>query len=962
MPIKATWDIKIQCLKFRNTVFASSCRQYILLGIYRKQNKEKVYIDPYDCGISRMMYSDSDSDSDISEESLESYDEKNEVCKSPKIFAQYNCVRSSLIKLRSNSLNLPLKDYALFQVDIDIDENKLEQGISSEALFKSTQEELYIEIALYAGGLNESQDRSSLFTNEELKNEDGGSKKEYYESKSIHKIKTIELKISDLYECKFEYFSIAFYDCNFCQLEGFVTSSLINYKFIAPKNSQLDKTFDMRSLPLKKHESERKTMKNYKSFKGLDTSSEVEITLDAVNKNLASGRDTLLRSFSKLLFGHSSNITAKEVAKISRDIFLPLKKSYHACNDVIMLMWSRFPEISEFPELKISNLTEEPIKEKELDDEISQDIFEQDDEVIRESPREIDFNFLQRELNPCFIPEMRKFPSFKIPENSHDESDERLKPIPPELSEIIYSEHSEDLISQEMSKKYIAPVNGEVNFKLDQSRKKLDFDFDSEGSKEDLSESKENLEFSPVVFPRKIHNIDAQMKSSASRVVFTKIKSKDSLHNEVDIKEESSTFRRDSRNSFSNFLGFQSIQKPHRVAYLILKELSRVRAQIQKSYEKLYDQIEDQESQFFYFLKGLYLKTTYVKQSKSNKIWYSTECKDSNLGLLHKRPIARMNRRIVSLIRENLKAIKSPMPLIPLEELDLANYPIFIENVYKLPKPIANTPYERKKIHIFILVHGLGGSYICMIPLMSEIRRVVPNSDFLLPKCMGEEKSKKSIDELAIELVKEIRKFIKRNYSMDEIGQISFLCHSLGGIVSRAAIPELVEYNNFFYSFVTFGSPHLGIMNSQKHIKVGIWLTQVFLKIDCITQLNMRDSSNFEDTFLYKLSKNRALKDFEYIYFFCSPQDSFVPYSSARCQVFKDDISLKHTPKLLSMAQNILEPVKKCVVRVDIDFLVEASLDSLIGRKAHTNFIYDPLFIKFFVRRYHNIFGLDFTR
>lgn len=70
----------------------------------------------------------------------------------------------------------------------------------------------------------------------------------------------------------------------------------------------------------------------------------------------------------------------------------------------------------------------------------------------------------------------------------------------------------------------------------------------------------------------------------------------------------------------------------------------------------------------------------------------------------------------------------------------------------------------------------------------------------------------------------EILEQLKDKFEYDEIGKISFMCHSLGGIVARACFPYLKEYFDKFYSYISLASPHLGVMNAQTHIQVGTWL------------------------------------------------------------------------------------------------------------------------------------------
>lgn len=52
--------------------------------------------------------------------------------------------------------------------------------------------------------------------------------------------------------------------------------------------------------------------------------------------------------------------------------------------------------------------------------------------------------------------------------------------------------------------------------------------------------------------------------------------------------------------------------------------------------------------------------------------------------------------------------------------------------------------------------------------------------------------------------------------------RISFIGHSLGGLIIRAALPHLSKYQDRFYSYVSLSSPHLGyISNSNKVIDTG---------------------------------------------------------------------------------------------------------------------------------------------
>lgn len=57
------------------------------------------------------------------------------------------------------------------------------------------------------------------------------------------------------------------------------------------------------------------------------------------------------------------------------------------------------------------------------------------------------------------------------------------------------------------------------------------------------------------------------------------------------------------------------------------------------------------------------------------------------------------------------------------------------------------------------------------------------------------------------------------------LSKISFIGHSLGGLIIRSALPHLVEYKDYMHGFMTLGSPHLGYMyNSHSLINAGMWV------------------------------------------------------------------------------------------------------------------------------------------
>ena len=75
---------------------------------------------------------------------------------------------------------------------------------------------------------------------------------------------------------------------------------------------------------------------------------------------------------------------------------------------------------------------------------------------------------------------------------------------------------------------------------------------------------------------------------------------------------------------------------------------------------------------------------------------------------------------------------------------------------------------------------------------------------------MNELKTDDDIATNGLNLANEIVDFIQKWAPGKSLGRISFICHSLGGIIARAALPHLVEYKDKMFTFISLAVPHLG--------------------------------------------------------------------------------------------------------------------------------------------------------
>lgn len=214
-------------------------------------------------------------------------------------------------------------------------------------------------------------------------------------------------------------------------------------------------------------------------------------------------------------------------------------------------------------------------------------------------------------------------------------------------------------------------------------------------------------------------------------------------------------------------------------------------------------------------------------------------------------------------------------------------------------------------LHLFVLVHGFQATHIDMQEIKNHIAVVVPNSVFLCSESNEGSKTEGWIVSLGKNLAEEVFDFFEDEEDCgEEVTKISFIGHSMGGIIIRSALPHLKKYRRMFHGFCTLSSPHLGYASwKSKLVKMGLWAFQAWKKQKSIEQLSMKDAVNIEDTFMYKLSQFKGLKWFKHVMLFSSIQDGYVTFDSSRIQIFKNtslNDPVKES-KYIEMATNIFK-------------------------------------------------------
>ena len=113
---------------------------------------------------------------------------------------------------------------------------------------------------------------------------------------------------------------------------------------------------------------------------------------------------------------------------------------------------------------------------------------------------------------------------------------------------------------------------------------------------------------------------------------------------------------------------------------------------------------------------------------------------------------------------------------------------------------------------------------------------------FLLPNCLflissiNEDTTEGNIETMGRNLAIEVKKYIEswccsKEGQTSKLTKITFVGHSLGGIIVRSALPHLELYKDEMHGYISLGSPHLGYMyNTNSLFDAGMWVMQRWKK------------------------------------------------------------------------------------------------------------------------------------
>ncbi|XP_024082502.1 uncharacterized protein LOC106663063 [Cimex lectularius] len=260
-------------------------------------------------------------------------------------------------------------------------------------------------------------------------------------------------------------------------------------------------------------------------------------------------------------------------------------------------------------------------------------------------------------------------------------------------------------------------------------------------------------------------------------------------------------------------------------------------------------------------------------------------------------------------------------------------------------------------LHLVICVHGLDGNKADLRLVKTYLELGLPGAhlEFLMSQ-RNQGDTFSDFDTMTDRLVAEILYHIEASGITPS--RISFVGHSLGNIIIRAAIsrPQFKHLLPRLYTFLSLSGPHLGTLyNNSGLVNMGMWFMQKWKKSGSLLQLSLRDAADVRDTFLYKLSQRCNLVHFKNILLCGSSQDRYVPLHSARIELckaaVKDNSPIGSAYK--EMVHNIMWPLVRkrevTLVRYDVHHALPNTANSLIGRAAHIAVLDSELFIEKFL-------------
>jgi hypothetical protein len=256
-----------------------------------------------------------------------------------------------------------------------------------------------------------------------------------------------------------------------------------------------------------------------------------------------------------------------------------------------------------------------------------------------------------------------------------------------------------------------------------------------------------------------------------------------------------------------------------------------------------------------------------------------------------------------------------------------------------------------RQSHLVILVHGYQGTSADMRCVKAGMLGAFPHLSILVAESLGEI-TDFDILEQGRQLACEVQDYLIAQESMPD--RVSFIGHSMGGLVVRAALPFLSEYKAKMHVLCTLNTPHIGFfVKPSALVGTGLWLFKVMKQTVSIDQLIMKDHLSPAKTALFCLSEGRGPEWFENVILVGSHQDSYTPVESALVEV-PERLAASH-PVFVTIAKNLVSRMKS-LSRIDVNYKIERRyVDKLLGRAAHVECLDNEVVVRMLALKFYSL-------